>query len=100
MKVFHRVTFKLGNQTSVTIQRQPDAQTLFDKVVVNRPDKADQVQVARLIAAVQKHLNVTSLFNIGNLLGPAATQHFEAREIALARLETIAANLLEEMEGR
>ena len=46
----------------------------------------------------QKHLRHTSLHNISYALGPAATKHFEAREIALARLENTQSALLEEME--
>ncbi len=98
MRVFQHISFQFGERLSVTIQRQPDDKSLFDKVSVNRPDNADHLQIAKLVAALQKHLGQTSIFNVGNLLGPAATQHFEAREIALARLEQLSANLLGEME--
>lgn len=98
MRVFHRVIFQIQERLSVTIQRQPEEKSLFDKVSVNRPDNANQLQVAKIVAAVQKHLGETSILNVGNLLGPAATQHFEAREIALARLEKLSASVLEEME--
>lgn len=98
MRVFQRMSFQFGERLSVTIQRQPDDKSLFDKVSVNRPDNADHLQIAKLVAALQKHLGQTSILNVGNLLGPAATQHFEAREIALTRLEQLSANLLGEME--
>jgi ABC-type multidrug transport system fused ATPase/permease subunit len=98
MRVFPNLAFHFPGQFSVRITRSTKAETLFDEVSVNRPDRADQVTFAKLVATVQKHLGQSSLLNIGNLLGPAATQHFEAREIALARLEKMSATLLEEME--
>jgi hypothetical protein len=98
VRVFPNLTFQFSGSCSVTIQRQQQPNTLFDNVSVQRNQNADPVEFAKLVAAVQRHLGQTSLLNIGNLLGPAATQHFEAREIALARLEKTASNLLEEME--
>lgn len=98
MRVFQHFSFQFGNRISINIHRQPKPDSLFDKVTVNRPDNADHLQIAKLVAALQKHLGQTSILNVGNLLGPAATQHFEAREIALARLEQLSANLLGEME--
>ena len=98
LRVFPNMTFRFG-QLSVQIQRQPDKDSLFDRVTVNRPDNSDPLTHTKLVAAVQKHLGATNLLNVGNLLGPAATQHFEAREIALARLEKMASEVLEEMEA-
>jgi ABC-type multidrug transport system fused ATPase/permease subunit len=98
LRVFPNLSFRFPGSLSVSIQRQPDQNSLFDRVSVSRPDKVEPVQFAKFVAAVQKHLGQTSLLNIGNLLGPAATQHFEARAVALARLEKVASNLLEEME--
>lgn len=99
MRVFPNFTFHFPSQFSVKITRSVKAETLFDEVNINRPDRADQVAFAKLVASVQKHLGHSSLLNIGNLLGPAATQHFEAREIALARLEHMSSKLLDEMES-
>jgi hypothetical protein len=98
MRVFPNLVFRFPGNFSVNIQRQPEANSLFDRVSISNPNNTDPITTAKLIAAVQKHLGQTSLLNIGNLLGPAATQHFEAREIALARLEKTASGLLEEME--
>jgi hypothetical protein len=73
-------------------------------VTVNRLDNqrlelAELCQFTKLIAVVQKHLNKLSpIVGVANLLGPEAKKHFEAREIALAHLETIASNMLKEME--
>lgn len=98
VRSFPNLTFRAGNGSSVSIQRPTDQSTLFDKVSVNRPDRMDQVQFAQLVAVVQRHLKPSGVLDIGNLLGPATTKHFEAREIALARLEEMASNLLNEME--
>jgi hypothetical protein len=98
MRVFPHLSFQFHGKYSVSIQRQHQPNTLFDQVSVNRNDRTDPVEFARFVAAVQKNLGQTNLLNIGNLLGPAATQHFEAREIALARLEKTASGLLDEME--
>lgn len=98
LRVFPNLSFRFPTGYSVSIQRPPESNGLLDKVSVNPRSQGEPVEFAKLIAAVQKHLGVNSLLNIGNLLGPAATQHFEAREIALARLEKMSANLLEEME--
>lgn len=99
MRVFPNLTFHFPGQFNVIIARSSKNGTLFDDVTVNHPNQADQVTFAKLVASVQKHLGQSSLLNIGNLLGPAATHHFEAREIALARLETMSSTLLEEMEA-
>lgn len=100
MRVFPNISFQVSGQYSVSIHRQPDEKSLFDKVTVSiqGQNKPSPSQFAKFAAAVQKHLGQTSLLSVGNLLGPAATQHFEAREIALARLEKLAATLLGEME--
>lgn len=98
VRVFPNLVFRFPGNFSVNIQRQPEGNSLFDRVSINNPNNTDPITFAKLTAAVQKHLGQTSLLNIGNLLGPAATQHFEAREIALARLEKMASGLLEEME--
>lgn len=98
VRVFPSLSFRFPGNFSVTIERQQNPNSLFDKVSVSRPDNCDTIQFAKLVAAAQTHLGQNSLLNIGNLLGPAATLHFEAREIALARLEKTASGLLEEME--
>lgn len=98
LRVFPNMTFRFG-PLSVQIQRQPDKDSLFDRVTVNRPDNSDPLIHTKLVAVVQKHLGATNLLNVGNLLGPAAPQHFEAREIALARLEKMTSEVLEEMEA-
>lgn len=98
VRSFPNFTFRAGDGASVSIHRPTDQSTLFDKVSVHRHDRMDQVQFAKLVAVVQRSLKPGGVFDIGNLLGPAATKHFEAREIALARLETTASNLLGEME--
>jgi hypothetical protein len=98
MRVFHRFSFQFGNRVSVSIQRRLQSTSLFDTVSVNAQDPPDQMRVARLTAALQKHLGQSSVLNMGNLLGPGAKQHFEAREIALTRLEKMAADMLSEME--
>jgi molybdenum-dependent DNA-binding transcriptional regulator ModE len=92
------------NNWKVQIQRFPDRDppSPFDTVTVNRPQQnqeRDAVRFAKLIASVQKHLGKTSsLLGVANLLGPSVKQHFEAREIALARLEKAASDMLVEME--
>ena len=59
----------------------------------------DPIRFAKLLAKIQNHLGRTSsLVGIANLLGPSAKQHFEARDVALARLEHMASKLLTEME--
>lgn len=98
MRVFPNLTFHFPGQFNVRIARSSKNDTLFDEVTITRPDRVDLVTFAKLVASVQKHLGQSSLLNIGNLLGPAATHHFEAREIALARLEKMSSTLLEEME--
>lgn len=98
LRVFPNLSFRFPTGYSVGIQRPPEPNSLFDKVSVNPRGQADPTEFAKLIAAVQRVTGASSLLNVGNLLGPAATQHFEAREIALARLEKMAAGLLEEME--
>ena len=100
MRVFPNFSFHFTNRFSVNITRHSDEKSLFDKVSISIQGQPSQnlTQFAKFAAVVQRHLGQTSLLNIGNLLGPAATQHFEAREIALARLEQLAANLLGEME--
>jgi hypothetical protein len=98
VRVFPQITFYFNNQQNIRIERQPDPKSLFDKVTVNSNQNIDPIQLAKLAAVAQKHLGSTSLSNLGNLLGPEATIHFEAREAALARLEKLAADLLSEME--
>lgn len=99
MRVFPNISFIFPDQTSVNIARSTKPDSLFDDVSINRPNHVNSVTFAKLVASVQKHLGQSSLLNIGNLLGPAATHHFEAREIALARLETMSSTLLQEMES-
>lgn len=99
MRVFQRLIFRFPNDMSVSIQRQSNQpSTLFDQVTVSSPQQVPVSEFAKLVAAAQRNLGMNSLLNIGNLLGPTATQHFEAREAALARLETLSSNLLVEME--
>jgi hypothetical protein len=98
MRVFQNLTFTYPDKYSLTIRRQPEPNSLFDEVSISRNQQTDVVDFVKFAAVVQKCLGQTSILNIGNLLGPAATQHFEAREIALARLERMSSTLLQEME--
>jgi hypothetical protein len=99
MRVFLNLSFHFADQISISITRSNESESLFDKVSISRPRQVNQIVFAKLVASVQKHLGQSSLLSIGNLLGPTARQHFEAREIALARLERMSSALLEEMES-
>jgi hypothetical protein len=99
VKAFRRITYTFGTQETIRIERQPDASSLYDKVTVNHGQQKDAVQFAKLCAAAQKHLGATSLSNLSNLLGPEAQRHFEAREVALAKLEKLTATLLQDVEN-
>ena len=98
VRVFPQIVYHFDNQKTIRIERQQDPNSLFDKVTVNSNKNIEPLELAKLASAAQKYLGVTSLNVVGNILGPAAAQHFEAREVALARLEKLAANLLCEME--
>jgi hypothetical protein len=97
-KVFPTISFKCSRKCAVSIKRQHDLQTSFDKVSVSPEGNTDPLQFAKCVASVQKHFGRSTLNDIAYLLGPATRQHFEAREVALTRLEKMAAVLLEEME--
>ncbi len=100
MRVFPLVSFHISQQFRVAIKRNQELTTPFDEVTVSSSKQDNQpVQFAKLVACVQKHLGQTSLTTVGNLLGPGVKEHFEAREVALARLEKTAANLMGEMEN-
>lgn len=100
MRIFSHLSVNASGRFSVTIKRPSDANTLFNEVTVsvNQNEANSPFVLARLAASVQKRLEQTSLISIGNLLGPSVKEHFEAREIALARLEKTASNLMVEME--
>lgn len=100
MRVFPLVSFHISQQFRVQIKRNQELTTPFDEVTVSssKPD-SQPIQFAKLVANLQKLLGQTSLTAVGNLLGPGAKEHFEAREVALARLEKMAANLMQEMES-
>ncbi len=98
VKAFRRITYHYGTQESIRVERQPDASSLYDKVTVSPGNQKDAVQFAKLCAAAQTHLGASSLSNLSNLLGPEAQKHFEAREVALAKLEKLTATLLQDVE--
>jgi hypothetical protein len=98
VKAFRRITYYYGLHESIRVERQPDASSLYDKVTVSAGNQKDAVQFAMFCAAAQKHLGASSLSNLSNLLGPEAQRHFEAREIALSKLEKLTATLLQDVE--
>lgn len=98
VKAFPHITYYYGTQGSIRIEREPDASSLFDKVAVNPGQQTDAVQFAKFCASAQKHLGASSLNNLSNLLGPETMRHFEAREVALAKLEKLTATLLQDVE--
>jgi hypothetical protein len=99
-RVVPNFVFHFPDNWHVNIQRQPDQNAPFDVVTVNRPNQQqDPLRFAKLMAAIQKHLHkTTSLMGVADLLGPSAKEHFQAREIALARLEKMGSDMLLEME--
>lgn len=98
VKAFRRIHYYYGSQESIRVERQPDASSLYDRVTVSPGNQKDAVQFATLCAAAQTHLGASSLSNLSNLLGPEAQKHFEAREVALAKLEKLTATLLQDVE--
>lgn len=98
VKVFNQITYKYSSDQSIRIIRQADASSLYDKVIIHPQQQKDHFAFVRLCAAAQKYLGASSLSNLGNLLGPEAQKHFEAREIALAKLEKLTATLLLDTE--
>jgi hypothetical protein len=99
VKAFKTITYHFGVAESIRIERQPEPSSLYDKVTVNSGQQKDAVQFAKLCAVAQKHLGASSLSNLSNLLGPEAQKHFEAREVALAKLEKLTATLLQDVEN-
>ncbi|MEX1027787.1 MAG: hypothetical protein WD049_07245 [Candidatus Paceibacterota bacterium] len=98
VRAFPNIVYYFGNNQTIRIERQPDDKSLFDRVTVSPGQQKDGVQFAKVCAAAQTHLGATSLSNLSNLLGPEAQRHFEAREVALAKLEKLVATLLTDVE--
>ncbi len=96
VRAFNRIHCSFPNSLSMEIKRSTGPEMLFDTVSVNGGQGPEPV--AKLAAIAQKHLQTKSLLGIGSALGEEARQHFQAREIALAKLEKMAADLMQEME--
>ena len=98
LRVLHYFAFHFANQFSVRITRSNSQDTVLDEVSISAPNPLDVLMFTKLVASVQKYLGQKSFLNIGTFLGEATTKHFEAREIALARLERMSSTMLQEME--
>ncbi|MFO0945611.1 MAG: hypothetical protein U1D30_06660 [Planctomycetota bacterium] len=96
VRSFDRITFKLESQCHVTINRDSDNPSVFDRVTVNSP--ATGIVFAKYIAVIQSHFESNKIADLGILFGSAGKVHFEAREAALARLETMTARVVQDMD--
>ena len=101
-RVVRGVTWHFHGSWQVQITRPPENGP-FDNVAISRPhqnQREELLRFAKFVAVVQEHLGEVSSNAIGiaNLLGPSVKEHFEAREIALARLEKLGSVMLGEME--
>ena len=72
--------------------------TVFDQVIVTNNGKGLAPAFAKVIATIQMTFRTSSFNEFKNLLGPDTAKHFEARDIALAKLEEMTSKLLVEME--
>lgn len=102
-RVFGRVVLHYP-QGTVTIKRQNGAEKghdntgAFDEVSLSAQHNAKERDVARLLSFVQQSLGKFSISGLGVYLGEESQKHFEARDIALARLEELATRLTRDLE--
>lgn len=98
-RVFPTIRFQFsdGNGPTVTVSRHSLEKSLFDKVTVSG-GAHDPVIQAKLIAAAQKHFGTMAADYVGDLVGPGGRAQLEAREVAISKLEKLAADLMYEME--
>lgn len=102
-RVFQSVTYRCP-RGQVRVRRHGDPAHQdnphpFDIVDVNsNQDEKDHRKFSRLVAFAQGHLERISVNALNSYLGEDARRHFEARDIALARLETFVAQLTRELE--
>ncbi len=94
-RVFEELVFQFvdGNGPYIKVERARDSSdrhSYFDTVKLSYGGLA-AVTAARFASAAQQHFGTSRIDFIGNLLGPEAQAQFKAREIALSRLETLAA---------
>jgi len=98
VRILPHWNLKYPEGITVTIRRTGKGETLFDEVIVHAHDDRSPSNFFKIAATFQKYLGYANQMSIGDLLGPGDSLHFEAREVALTRLETTASNLLVEME--
>lgn len=101
-RLFGRITLHCGGLPVVIVRHAQsgtgnDNDKPFDSVNID-PRKADFVQVAQLIGKAQAYFGKFSITGLRSYLGDEAKSHFEARDIALARLETLVVRLTERLE--
>lgn len=98
-----RITTPVGD---VVIQRHNEGQRSHDNtrpfdivsVTPNNQQQPHPSSVAQLIAHAQQHLGRFSVNALSSYLGEDAQRHFEARDVALARLEQLVASLTHDLE--
>ena len=106
-RVFQSVMVECSSGT-FTIRRhgqngQTDNDKPFDSASISTPDNAsnrgesDQ-KLSQLVASVQEAFGHLPIASLGSFLGESAKQHFEARDVALARLESLVAKYVGDLE--
>lgn len=94
------------NEIYVGFERTDNYQTgdsngIHDRlnIVPGRTPESNSVDFYVLVAEAQKATQSFSLVTLGSVLGTDIQQHFAARELALTRLETLAANLVRDIDS-
>lgn len=98
-RVFPNITAFYGNEFRIILSRPGRTQSLLDTVTIWYADQCNKLKLAKIASAVQRHIRVAStLASVGDLLGPSVREHFEARDVALSRLESLVSQATVQME--
>lgn len=96
--VFTPIDFTFDGKLSVRISRIPAEQ--FDKLTITPGPASEPKTFFALVAQVQGFFaRISPISVIGSGLGKELERHYESREVALARLEQLTANVIHDTDS-